>query len=221
MKTLLVDDHTLLRETLAAVLAQTWPALHLLQAGSLAEACALCDAHPDLQLLLVDLGLPDAQGLNSLTTLRQRAPDARHVVVSADERPSTVLAAIDAGAVGFIPKTADLREMRSGLDQVLRGRIYLPPAAAAWLAPPAPPPEAALSPRQLAVLSLLVQGHANKVICRRLGLSPSTVKTHLEAIFRQLSVSSRTQAVVAVARLGLQLPPPAGVPAATGISSTP
>ena len=223
MKTLLVDDHALLRETLAAVLALTWPALHLLQAGSLAEACALCAQHPDLHLVLVDLGLPDAQGLSSLTTLRQHAPEARHVVVSADERPATVLAALEAGAVGFIPKTADLRELHSALDQVLQGRIYLPPAAAAWLAPPTPPLDAALSPRRLAVLSLLVQGHANKVICRRLGLSASTVKTHLEAIFRQLSVSSRTQAVVAVAvaRLGLDLPPPAGVLAAADISSTP
>lgn len=221
MKTLLVDDHALLRETLAAVLAQTWPALHLLQAGSLAEACTQCAQHPDLHLVLVDLGLPDAQGLSSLTTLRQHAPDARHVVVSADERPATVLAAIDAGAVGFVPKTADLHEMRNALDQVLQGGIYLPPAAAAWLAPATPPPEAALSPRQLAVLSLLVQGHANKVICRRLGLSASTVKTHLEAIFRQLSVSSRTQAVVAVARLGLHLPAPAGMPMPVGIGSTP
>ena len=228
MKTLLVDDHALLRETLATVLAQTWPALQLLQAGNLAEACALCTLHPDIRLVLVDLGLPDAQGLASLTTLRQHAPDARHVVVSADERPQTVLAAMEAGAVGFIPKTADLQGMRSALERVLHGRIWLPPLALAALLPepvaaPSPPAgDVALSPRQLDVLALLVQGHPNKLISRRLGLSASTVKTHLEAIFRVLAVSSRTQAMVAVARLGLQLPPPAPPPpAAADLSSTP
>lgn len=220
MKTLLVDDHALLRETLAAVLAQTWPALQLLQAGSLAEAGALCAQHPDLELVLVDLGLPDARGLASLTTLRRLAPQARHVVVSADERPQTVLAAMEAGAAGFIPKTADLRAMRSALALVLQGRICLPPAAVAALAPAALPAPPALSPRQLEVLALLVQGHANKVISRRLGLSASTVKTHLEAIFRELAVSSRTQAMAAAAQLGLQLPL-APLPPPAGLSSIP
>lgn len=79
MKTLLLDDHALLRETLAAVMAQTWPALQVLQAGNLTEACALSDPHPDQALVLVDLGLPDALGLASLTTLMAHAPDARHV----------------------------------------------------------------------------------------------------------------------------------------------
>jgi len=72
MKTLLIDDHALLRETLAAVMAQTWPAFDVLQAGNLADACTLCDGHPDLGLLLIDLGLPDAVGISSQTTLRAR-----------------------------------------------------------------------------------------------------------------------------------------------------
>lgn len=201
MKTLLVDDHALLRETLAAVMGQTWPALQVLQASSLAAACAVCDAHRDLQLVLVDLGLPDAVGLSTLTALRQHAPEARHVVVSADDRPQTVLAAIDAGAVGFIPKTSEFLVMTAALDRVLQGGVYLPASATAQVTPPADPPM--LSPRQLAVLGLLVQGQPNKTISRSLNLSASTVKTHLEAAFRRLGVNSRTQAVVAVARLGL------------------
>jgi DNA-binding NarL/FixJ family response regulator len=206
MKTLLIDDHALLRETLAAVMKQTWPALQVLQAGSLAEACTLCDAHPDLRLILVDLGLPDAVGMSSLITLRERAPHARRVVVSADDRPQTVLDAIEAGAVGFIPKTSEFRVMADALDQVLRGGVYLPHAA---LYPPVRPAAAnppALSPRQLTVLGLLVDGHSNKSICRQLDLSASTVKTHLETIFLRLAVTSRSQAVIAVARLGLRLP---------------
>ena len=204
MKTLLVDDHALLRETLATVISLTWPGLQLLQAGSLAEALEQCDTHPDLQLVLLDLGLPDAQGLASLTALREHAPNARHVVVSADDRLDTVLASIEAGAVGFIPKSSDLRAMTAALDTVLQGGLYLPPQAAAA---PAPTPEANLSPRQLSVLALLVKGHSNKAISRALDMSASTVKTHLGAIFERLAVNSRTQAVVAVARLGLRLPP--------------
>lgn len=206
MKTLLVDDHTLLRETLAAVMGQTWPTLEVLQSGSLADACAQCDAHADLRLVLIDLGLPDAVGMSSLTTLRERAPNARHVVVSADDRPQTVLDAIDAGAVGFIPKTSEFRVMVDALDRVLQGGVYLPPSATCQPDLPTTADAPALSPRQLAVLGLLVEGHSNKAICRALDLSASTVKTHLETIFRRLAVSSRTQAVLAVARLGLRLP---------------
>ena len=204
MKTLLVDDHALLRETLAAVMVQIWPSLQVLQASSLAQACTLCDEHPDLRLVLLDLGLPDAQGLHSLTTLRERAPDARHVVLSADDRPQTVLAAIDAGAVGFIPKTSEFRVMAEALERVLQGGVYLPASATALADTPADVP--VLSPRQLSVLALLVKGQSNKGISRTLDLSASTVKTHLEAVFRRLGVNSRTQAVVAVARLGLRLP---------------
>ena len=204
MKTLLVDDHALLRETLATVIGVTCPKLQLLQAGNLAQARAQCDAHPDLQLVLLDLGLPDAQGLASLTALRDHAPNARHVVVSADDRPDTVMAAIEAGAVGFIPKTSDLRAMTAALDCVLQGGIYLP--ALPRRTAESDPCQPSLSPRQLSVLALLVKGQSNKAISRALDLSASTVKTHLGVIFERLGVNSRTQAVLAVARLGLQLP---------------
>lgn len=204
MKALLVDDHALLREALADLMQRDWPALNLLQAGSLADACALCDAHPDLQLVLIDLGLPDAQGLQSLHTLRERAPHARHVVISADDQHRTVIDAIDAGASGFIPKTTEFRVMMGALSLVLGGGVYLPASAMVRNAAPEVGDDLALTPRQLEVLGLLVAGHPNKQISRELALSASTVKTHVEAIYRRLSVSSRTQAVLAVARLGLK-----------------
>lgn len=191
--------------------AQTWPELKLLQAGTLAEALGLMKAHADLRLVLVDLTLPDAQGLDGLALLRDHAVQARHVVLSADDRPQTVLSAIEAGAAGFIPKTCEYRVMVAALELVLQGGIYLPPALATVAPAPSPAEPASLealglSPRQGEVLGLLVEGHTNKSISRSLDISPSTVKTHLEAIFRRLEVSSRTQAVVAVARLGLRLP---------------
>ena len=206
MKTLLVDDHTLLRQTLAVVIGQTWPTLQLLEAGSLSEACRQCAAHPDLSLVLLDLGLPDAQGLQGLALLRERAPQARLVVVSAQDQPQMVLDAIEAGAAGFIPKTTEFRVMVNALDLVLQGGVYLPPGmATAPLLTPAPD-GLDLSPRQLHVLGLLMAGHSNKSIARQLDLALSTVKTHLEAVFQRLGVNSRTQAVLMVARLGLRLP---------------
>jgi DNA-binding NarL/FixJ family response regulator len=207
MKTLLVDDHTLLRQTLAIVVGQTWPTLELLQADSLAEACTQCAAHPDLSLVLLDLGLPDAQGLHALGVLRERLPLARVVVVSAQDQPQMVLDAIDAGAAGFIPKTSDFRAMADALDLVLQGGVYLPPGVAGTSPETRAVDDLALSPRQLHVLSLLMAGHSNKHIARQLDLALSTVKTHLEAIFQRLGVHSRTQAVLAVSRLGLRLPP--------------
>lgn len=204
LKLLLVDDHALLREALALLLAHTWPDVQVLQAGDLAQACALADQHPDLRLVLLDLGLPDAQGLHSLQVLHARAPWARHVVLSAHDAPDLVLQAIDCGAAGFIPKTADLGQMQGALQRVLDGGICLPVGMGQPSGPAEPVP--VLTPRQREVLGLLVDGHPNKAISRRLGLSGSTVKTHLEAIFRALGVNSRAQAVVVAWRLGLCLP---------------
>lgn len=208
MKLLHVDDHALLRDALGMLLIRTWPGLQVLCAGSLAEACAVADAHPDLRLVLVDLGLPDARGLQSLKVLQAHAPNARHVVLSASDGPALVLEAIDAGAAGFVPKTADLAQMQAALQRVLDGGIHLPPGLVLPVTMPdtRTPAESTLTARQRDVLGLLLDGLPNKTISRRLGLSASTVKTHMEAIYRQLGVNSRSQAVVAAARLGLHLP---------------
>lgn len=216
MKTLLVDDHGLFRDGLAMLITQGFAQLELQQAGDIAEALRQLQTHPDTELLLLDLALPDSAGTSGLMRLREHAPQVTIVVLSADESPETVLAAIDAGAAGFIPKTARSGVMQQALRTVLAGGVYLPPAmllapraeAAAVALDPAPPDADAvtgLTPRQTEVLRLLIEGKPNKLICRELELSESTVKTHLASIFRRLGASSRTQAVVAAARLGLQL----------------
>ena len=214
MKTLLVDDHGLFREGLAMLITQGFAQLHLLQAGDIAEALSQLQAHPDTELLLLDLALPDSAGTSGLVRLREHAPQVTVVVLSADDSPDTVLAAIDAGAAGFIPKTARSGVMQQALRTVLAGGVYLPPAM--LLAPRTDTVEAdavaGLTPRQTEVLRLLIEGKPNKLICRELDLSESTVKTHLASIFRRLGANSRTQAVVAAARLGLQLGPAASSP---------
>lgn len=206
MKTLLIDDHPLFREGLALLMASAFPQLDIRQAGSIGQAIERLRAEPDIDLALLDLGLPDSTGTQSLRRLREAAPEVTVVVLSADESPETVLGAIDEGAAGFIPKTSQPGAMRAALETVFAGGVYLPPGVLG-LRTDTPPTEAllGLSPRQLDVLRLLIDGKANKVICRELELSESTVKTHLAAIFRRLEVNSRTQAVVAAARLGLRL----------------
>ncbi len=218
MKLLLVDDHALLRDGLALMMAQEFRELQLLQAGTLAEAHAALRANPDVRLVLLDLGLPDGDGIEALPGLREAAPGAVLVALSADEKRETVLAAIAAGAAGYIPKTAQSGAMMEALRFVLSGGVYLPAAVlerraserrdgSAPGAVERSPEELGLSPRQVDVLKLLVEGKSNKLIARDLSMSESTVKTHLEALFRRLGANSRTQAVVAAARLGLRLNP--------------
>lgn len=216
MKILLVDDHPLFLDGLALWFGQEFPQAEVLQAHSLAAALNTLQAEPGVSWVLLDLGLPDSDGMLALQRLREACPEATCVVMSADERPATILAAIDLGAAGFVPKTTRQGELLRALRLMMNGGVYLPASVLATQ-PGGPAPHAAgqagdasalgLSPRQGDVLRLLIEGKPNKLICRDLGLSESTVKTHLSAIFRKLGASSRTQAVVAAARLGLQLPP--------------
>lgn len=219
MKVLLVDDHALLREGVALVMEREFAGLQLLQAATLAEMRSAIAQHADIQLVLLDLTLPDGNGIAELPRLHEVAPNARIVALSADESTETVMAAINAGAAGFIPKSVQSGAMLQALRVVLGGGIYLPnaaldrratprPGATGWVVPQALGPEQiGFSPRQADVLRMLIDGMPNKAIGRELEMSESTVKTHLAAIFRKLDANSRTQAVVAAARLGLRLGP--------------
>ena len=207
VKCLLVDDHALVRDALALLIALHHPQVDLRQAGRLRDALALLADEPNVDLMLLDLALPDSNGIATLSALREAAPDTRIVVLSADERAETVLAAIDGGAAGFIPKSTESGVLRQALATVLAGGVYLPSQDGLAAGPDrasASVADLGLTPRQIDVLRMLVDGGSNKHIARALDLAPSTVKTHLEAIFERLQVNSRTQAVVAAARLGLR-----------------
>ena len=208
MNVLLIDDHALFRDALVLLFEHHLREFRLLEAESIGHAVEVAREHGDIALVLLDLGLPDSQGMASLAALRAALPEPTVVVLSADARRETIVAAIDAGAAGFVPKTARGTVLADALRTVLDGGVYLPAEA---LAPAeAGTPDAAvidaLSPRQVQVLQLLLQGKSNKLICRALDLSESTVKTHLIAVFRRLEVNNRTQAVLAAARMGLRLP---------------
>jgi DNA-binding NarL/FixJ family response regulator len=209
MKLLLVDDHAMFRDGLSLLIAHHFQDVEVLQAERLAQAIAMVKRHVDLDVVLLDLTLPDSSGLDALPRLHEATPNARIVVLSADDSASTVRGAIECGAAGFIPKTAQGSTLRAALDVVLGGGVYLPGSPPQDPSPAGAPERALdLSPRQVEVLHLLIRGATNKHICRELSMAESTAKTHVAAIFRRLEVSNRTQAVFAAARLGLRQAPP-------------
>lgn len=208
MNVLLIDDHALFRDALTLLFEHHLKDFNLLEAESISHAVDVAREHGDIALALLDLGLHDSQGMASLAALRAALPELTVVVLSADARRETILAAIDAGAAGFVPKTVRGTVLADALRTVLDGGVYLPEEALGTTEPGTADASVidALSPRQVQVLQLLLQGKSNKLIGRALELSESTVKTHLLAVFRRLEVNNRTQAVLAAARMGLRLP---------------
>jgi DNA-binding NarL/FixJ family response regulator len=216
LKVLVVDDHPLIGEGLHLMLKALDPDIEALVAQSAKEALCAVREPADFSLILLDLGLPDADGFAVLRELRDRRPAIPVVVLSASDQPETVLRALDEGAMGFIPKSSDNNVLIGALRLVLSGGVYLPPQVlrrhAAAAVPPAEGAGAALTcrdigltERQAQVLALLIQGKSNKLICRELNLAEGTVKIHITAILKALKVANRTQAVIAVSRLGLKL----------------
>ena len=216
MKVLVVDDHPLIREALRQVLRALDENIELVEAAGAPEAAAAAEAHGDLDLILLDLALPGADGFEVLRELRERHPSFPIVVLSATEHAEVVMRALDAGAMGFIPKTSSNELLLGALRLVLSGGVYLPaevlrrsPAPVLRSAPAAAGADCrdlGLTQRQAQVLALVIQGKPNKIICRDLDLAEGTVKIHVTAILKALGVANRTQAVIAVGKLGLKLP---------------
>jgi DNA-binding NarL/FixJ family response regulator len=221
MKILLVDDHTLFREGMRLVLTQLDPGCEIIEAASCEAAFAEANAHSDCDIVLLDLDLPDMPGFAALSVLREEHPHLPVVVLSASDDRASVIEALDRGAMGFIPKSASSGVLLGALRLVLAKGVYIPPAVLATDSPIAAPPvesrppkrplraaDLGLTDRQMDVLGLMVQGKPNKLICRELNLAEGTVKTHVTAVLRALNVTNRTQAVLAVSRLGLTFPSP-------------
>lgn len=216
MRILVVDDHPLIREALGQVLRVLDGKVELLEARDRDEAVEVARSSPDLNLVLLDLALPGAHGFDVLKELRTEHPGVPVVVLSATDTPDIVMRAIDAGAMGFIPKTSPTQVLVQALRLVLAGGVYLPREVLRKDADAGSPTtdeqpslrdprDIGLTARQAQVLALMVQGKPNKLICRELNLAEGTVKIHITAILKALNVSNRTQAVIAVGRLGLKL----------------
>jgi DNA-binding NarL/FixJ family response regulator len=221
MKVLVVDDHALIREALRGVVIELQGDALVLEAGSCRDALAAIQQHPDLALVLLDLQLPDKDGLQMLAELREDYPAMSVVMLSAFSDRDNVVRALDGGALGFIPKTGSREVLLSALRLILAGGIYIPPdilSRASTPVAPSPradtagkrptPAELGLTERQVDVLALMMQGKNNKLICRALDLAEPTVKNHVSAILKALGVTNRTEAVLAAAAMGWDLPKP-------------
>jgi len=206
MKVLLVDDHPVFRSGLARLIETVFPRPLLLQAGDGAQGLSMLRAHHDIALALVDLGLPgDPGGLDLVREIRRLRPRLAIVVISGSEGDDVTRSVQVAGATTFLPKSASPALMVDTLKRHM-------PAEAQPADPRTERADGAsdsdtLTSRQLEVLALVCEGRSNKEICVMLGLAEQTVKAHVSAIFRALGVTSRTQAVLAAARLGM-LPRP-------------
>jgi DNA-binding NarL/FixJ family response regulator len=212
MRVLVVDDHALFREGLRLLL-MSLPGIDCQVAGSAEEGLALAAAQP-FDVVLLDWHMEGLSGEAAIQRFRETAVEARLVVVSAEKSTTLVKTAIDAGAVGFIPKESPPELLQQALSTIAGGGIYLPKALLASSTPSAPradqPREIAdafpgLTQRQGDVLAAMLRGLPNKLIARQLGISDATVKTHLSAIFRELSVQTRTEAVYVAARQGVRI----------------
>ena len=194
----LADDHPLFRAALREAVRRLSSDIETLDASSLAETRATLKDAP-ASLVCLDLHMSDSSGFLGLTELRRSFPAIPVVVVSACQTPGIAHRALEFGASGFIPKTADLDTMCEALDAVRQGEVWIPEdssependealEAAARIA--------SLTPAQLRVLEGLASGKLNKQIAYEMDVSIATVKAHVTAIFRKLGVINRTQAVL-------------------------
>jgi DNA-binding NarL/FixJ family response regulator len=214
MKILLVDDHALIRDALRGVLAELQKTVEIFECSDAESALRALEKGPDIQMLVLDLNLPDRSGLDLLAEVRDRYPAIGVVVLSGNQDRASVQRALDLGAVGFIPKAAQREVMLSAFNLVFAGGIYIPPQILERSTAATPSAslqsagslrsELGLTERQMDVLALMMRGKSNKVICRALHLAEPTVKNHVTAILKALKATNRTEAVIAAGALGLQ-----------------
>jgi DNA-binding NarL/FixJ family response regulator len=217
MKILIVDDHVLIREALRGVLRDLkGEAAVVLEASDSREAMRRIEENPDVELVLLDLGLPDRDGFELLSEWAERHPPVSVVVHSAHQDRERVTKAIALGALGFIPKSAKREVLLGAFNLIFSGGVYIPPEILERHRPgPAAPADGpatkarmsaadlGLTERQMQVLALMMQGKSNKAICRALDLAEPTVKIHVSAVLKALKAANRTEAVIAAAALGL------------------
>jgi DNA-binding NarL/FixJ family response regulator len=198
IRVFIVDDHGLVRAGLEQLLASADDIEVVGSAAGGREAVALV-AERGAEVVLMDLSMPDLDGIAATRELAKRAPAARVVVLTSFSDRRRILDALDAGAIGYLLKDAEPEELLRGVRAAARGESPLAPKAAQHLvaARHGPPsPEEQLTEREREVLALLAEGQPNKVIARRLRIAEKTVKNHVTHILQTLDVTDRTQAAL-------------------------
>ena len=204
----IADDHPLFRGALREAVAGLFAQVDIGEAGSFDDVAKLLERGGEVDLILLDLSMPGVRGFSGLMYLRAQYPSVPIVVVSANDDPAVIRRCMDLGTSGFIPKTLGIEEMRNAIKRVLEGGVWTPPDVELGAGADADTADlltrlTSLTPQQVRVLMMLSEGLLNKQIAYELGVSEATVKAHVSAILQKLGVESRTQAVIAAAKIEL------------------
>lgn len=203
LKLLIVEDHALVREGLLQTLGGMAGGAQTLGAKDADEAMAVVEAHPDIDLVILDLMLPGLNGMGLLSVLRKRFPSLPVLILSALDDPETVKRAIKSGAAGFVTKSSTGDSLLAAVQSVLAGESYLPEKyrdGALATKGRSVAERFGLTSSQTRVLELLTQGMTNRQIAELLNVTEGTVKIHVSAIFKALNVTNRSQALLAVSK---------------------
>jgi DNA-binding NarL/FixJ family response regulator len=202
----IADDHPLFRGALREAVSGLLQQGDVAEAGTFDEVVELLERGSEVDLVLLDLSMPGARGFSGLMYLRAQYPSVPVAVVSANDDPAAIRRCMEFGASGFIPKTLAVDGMRAAISAILAGGVWTPPDVDLAGGADAEAAElmarmATLTPQQVRVLMMLSEGLLNKQIAYQLGVSEATVKAHVSAILQKLGVDSRTQAVIAAAKI--------------------
>lgn len=200
MKILVVDDHALFREGLVYVLDKLESNISILEASNYDEAVSILKKHLDIDLLLLDLSMPDKDGFTLLSYCRKHFPLVPAVVLSASKEQRDLHRALDTGALGFIPKDTTSKVMLNALRLIMSGELYIP-ASMVRHSNNNQNTLHSLTPRQHQVIKMMMKGSSNKKIAAEIGIAEATIKMHITAIFKRLGVSNRTEATLAAQKL--------------------
>jgi DNA-binding NarL/FixJ family response regulator len=210
MQFVIADDHPLFRTAMTHTLKQHFGSAKVLEVGSLLELLKVLKKGLEVDLLLLDLHIPDAHGFTGLAQVVELFPETPVMIVSGNDNPSVIHKAVDIGASGFLPKSSSNEDMAAAINAVLQGQVWIPANL------PAAPEDidneqttqriAALTPQQLKVLTMIGEGLYNKQIASELSVTDATVRAHVTEIFRKLGVTNRTQAVIFFNRLKVEDP---------------
>jgi DNA-binding NarL/FixJ family response regulator len=202
----IADDHPLFRGALREAVTGLFERMDIAEAGSFEEVANLLEKGGEVDVILLDLTMPGARGFSGLMYLRAQYPSVPVIIVSANDDPNAIRRCMQFGASGFIPKTLGTEEMRGAISRIIKGGVWTPPDVDLKAGADTETAElmarmATLTPQQVRVLMMLSEGLLNKQIAYQLGVSEATVKAHVSAILQKLGVESRTQAVIAAAKI--------------------
>lgn len=213
MKVLIADDHALFRDGLSLHLEQIDPQAVIFQAGNFSQAMKIIDDEKKLDLIIIDLDMPDMNWEEALREIREKTSGARLVIISATEDSRSIRKSMEYGISGYIPKRSDTKVLTGALKLILDGGTYLPPSVldTGHISSGYNPNKTGgfyaksktLTNRQSQVLELVAQGMSNKQIAYEIGVSEATVKLHINALLRAVGATNRTQAVITAQKMGL------------------